>query len=75
MGKDEILEVGMRRSGKTDEAGDTGPLNFYRSLPKEEDSPPPGEASFLSPSEGMNPAWPDETVMASPRGMSYVRQC
>lgn len=52
MGKDEILEVEMRRDGKRDEAGDTGPLNSYQSsLPMEEVFPPPGEASFLPPSE------------------------
>lgn len=67
MGKDEILEVGMRRYGKRDEAGDTGPLNSYQSsLSVEEVFSPPGEASFLPPPEGMNHALPDETVMTSP---------
>lgn len=51
-----------------DEAGNTEPLNSDESsLPVEEVS--------LNPSEGINPALFEETVMASPWDSCHVRQC
>lgn len=55
--------------GRSDGAGDTGPLNSYQSsLPVEEVSPPAVEAS--SPSDGINSALPDESVMVSPEALA-----
>lgn len=56
---------------RSDGAGDTGPLNSYQSsLLVEEVSPPTVEASSLPPSDGINSALPDESVMVSPEALA-----